>query len=107
MKLYVVQAIKQGEITYKAVNDEIEESPHLSKTILKGCRDNSPPTNKKKALIKKMEDKIREVSKLTEVRNAAREKDEGKKKGRLASQSEMSEGESLSKTVRIVSPKMK
>ena len=54
-----------------------------------------------------MEDKIREVSKHTEVREAAREREEGKKKGRLASQSEMSEGESLSKTVRIVSPKIK
>ena len=79
----------------------------MSKTILKGCRENSLLSNKKKAQLKKIEERVKEVSKDLDVREAARERDDGKKKGRLASQSEMSEGESQSKTVRTVSPKVK
>ena len=105
IKQYVVQAIKQGEISYKTVNDEIEETPFMTKTVLKGCRENSLLSNKKKAQFKKIEDRVKEVSKDSSVREAAKDKEEGKKKGRLASQSEMAERESQSKTVQIVSPK--
>ena len=36
LKIYVIEAIKQGEITYKVMNDELEESPILSDSVLKG-----------------------------------------------------------------------
>ena len=62
--------------------------------------------NKKKARLSKLEDRLREMSKRTTIREAAKEVEEGKKKGRLASQTEMSGEESLPKTVRIVSPKV-
>ena len=52
-----------------------------------------------------MEDKVKEVSKDSLVREAARDGDKGKKKGRLASQSEMAERESQTKSVQTVSPK--
>ena len=78
----------------------------MTKTVLKGCRENSLLTNKKKAQFKKIEDRVKEVSKDSSVREAAKDKEEGKKKGRLASQSEMAERESQSKTVRTVSPKL-
>ena len=107
LKSYVIQAVVQGEITYKAINDKIEETPELGKMILKGCKENSPPSNKKKSILKKLEVKIKEVSKLTEVKEAVREREEGKKKGRLASPTKMSGEESLSKTVRVISPKIK
>ena len=103
MKQYVVQAIKQKQITYGIVNDEIEESPIMGKTILKGCRENSLKSNTKKAKFKKVEDRIMQVSKDPLIREEAREDE--KKNGRLASQSEMTERENLSKTVRTVSPK--
>ena len=106
IKQYVVQAIKQGEILYKTFNDEIEETPFMTKTVLKGCRENSLLSNKKKAQFKNIEDRVKEVSKDSSVREAAKDKEEGKKKGRLASQSEMAERESQSKTVRTVSPKL-
>ena len=54
--------------------------------------------------MKKLEEKLKKVSRDSDVREAARE---GKKKGRLVSQSEMTERETLSKTVRTVSPKIK
>ena len=101
---YVIQAIKQKEITYKTVNDEIDETPFMSKTVLKGCRENCN-SNKKKAQFKKVEDRVTQVSKDPKIREEAAE--EGKKKGRLASQSELAERESLSKTVRTVSPDSK
>ena len=49
VKLYVMQAVKQSEITYKTVNDEVDERPFMSKTVLKGCRENSLLSNRKKA----------------------------------------------------------
>ena len=50
---YVIQAIKQREITYRTVNDEIDETPFMSKTILKGCRENSLLSNKKRHNLKR------------------------------------------------------
>ena len=54
-----------------------------------------------------MKDQVTKVSRDPDVRAAARDRDDDKKKGRLASQSDMTERESQSKLVRIVSPKMK
>ena len=104
VKQYVVEAIKQGEITFKIQNDEVEESPVMSDTILKGCRENAL-SQKKKSKLRKISDFVKEVSRDPEVKAAAKEKDDDKKKGRLASQSEMTVGENLSKSVRTVSPK--
>ena len=106
VKQYVVEAIKQGEIMYKVQNDEIEESPVMTETVLKGCRENAL-SNKKKSKLRKINEYVKEVSRDPDVRAAAKEKDDDKKKGRLASQSEMTEGEKLSKSVRTVSPKIK
>ena len=106
LKLYVIEAIKQGEITYKTLNDEIEESPILSTNILKVCKENALD-NKKRSKYNKMKDQVTKVSRDPDVRAAARDRDDDKKKGRLASQSDMTERESQSKLVRIVSPKMK
>ena len=106
VKLYVVEAIKQSEITYKVQNDEIDESPIMSETVLKGCKENAQ-SNHKKSKLRKLTDRVKEVSKDPDVRAAAREREDDKKKGRLASQSDMTEGEKLSKSVRTVSPKMK
>ena len=47
VKQYVVEAIKQSEITYKVQNDEMEESPIMSETVLKGCRENAQSNHKK------------------------------------------------------------
>ena len=101
----MIQAIKQKEITYKVVNDGIEESPSMSDIVLKGCRENSRRSNKKKAQYKKVEDRVLQVSKDPKIREEAA--DEGKKKGRLASQTELAERDTLSKTVRTVSPVLK
>ena len=104
LKLYVIEAIKQGEITYKFLNDEIEESPILSDGILKVCRENAQ-SNQKNGKYNKIKDHVTKVS--SQRKAAAREREDDKKKGRLASQSDMTERETLSKLVRIVSPKMK
>ena len=106
LKLYVIEAIKQGEITYKFLNDEIEESPILSDGILKVCRENAQ-SNQKKGKYNKIKDQVTKVSRDPDVKAAAREREDDKKKGRLASQSDMTERETLAKLVRIVSPKMK
>ena len=106
LKGYVIEAIKQGEITYKTQNDEIEESPILSSNVLKACRE-SAVKNRNRTKYNKMIDQVTKVSKDPNVRAAARDKDDSKKKGRLASQSDMTERESQIKLVRIVSPKMK
>ena len=51
LKQYVVQAIKQGAITFRTVNDEIEETPDITKFALKGCREIlSIPTTRKQSL---------------------------------------------------------
>ena len=105
VKLYVIQAIKQKEITYKIINDEIDESPIMSKTVLKGCRENSLLSNRKKTQFKKVEDRVLQVSRDPKIREEAEE--EGKKKGRLVSQSEMTERDNLAKTVRTISPVLK
>ena len=75
----------------------------MGKTVLKGCRENSLTSNTKKAKFKKVEDRVMQVSKDPLIREEAKE--DVKKKGRLASQSEMAERENLSKTVRTVPPK--
>ena len=102
VKLYVIQAIKQGEITFKTVHDEVDESPFLSKSVLKGCKENSLLSNRKKAQYKKVEDKVLQVSRDPIVREEAAE--EGKKKGRLVSESELTERENLAKIVQTASP---
>ena len=106
VKLYVVEAIKQSEITYKVQNDEIDESPIISETVLKGCKENAQ-SNQKRSKLKKLNDRVKEVSRDPDVRAAAIESEDEKKKGRLASQSDMTDGETSSKLVRTVSPKMK
>ena len=106
IKLYVIEAIKQSEITYQVEKGEIEESPIISDTVLKGCKEHAQ-SQKKRSKLTKLNDRVKEVSRDPEVRAAARERDDGKKKGRLASQSDMTEGETLSKLVRTISPKMK
>ena len=68
-----MQAIKQSEITYRTVNDEIDETPFMTKTVLKGCRENSLLSNKKKAQFKKVEDRVIQVSKDPFVREEAKE----------------------------------
>ena len=60
LKLYVIEAIKQGEITYKVMNDELEESPILSDNILKGCKENATD-NKKKGKYNKLKDLVTKV----------------------------------------------
>ena len=102
----VIEAIKQGEITYKTLNDEIEKSPILSDSILKVCKKNAQ-NNQKKGKYNKIKDQVTKVSRDPDVRAAAREREDDKKKGRLASQSDMTERETQPKLVRIVSPKMK
>ena len=77
----------------------------MSDIVLKGCRENSRRSNKKKAQYKKVEDRVLQVSKDPKIREEAA--DEGKKKGRLASQTELEERETLSKTFRTVSPVLK
>ena len=84
------------------MNDEVEETPILSKTVLKVCKENQFLSNKKKAQYKKVEERVLQVSKDPVVRAEAAE--EGKKKGRLVSQSELTERDSLTKTVRTTSP---
>ena len=106
LKLYVIEAIKQSEIVYKVQNDEMEESPILSDNVLKVCKENAQ-SNQKKGKYNKLKDLVTKVSRDPIVKAAAREREDVKKKGRLASQSDMTEGESQSKLVRIVSPKMK
>ena len=69
----------------------------MSKSILKGCKENSLLSNRKKALYKKVEERVLQVSKDTTVREEAAE--EGRKKGRLVSESELTERENLFKTV--------
>ena len=105
VNLYVIQAIKMEEITFRRENDEIDESPILSKATLKGSNENSLRSNRTKARYAKLEEKIKQVSADPRIREEAAE--EGKKKGRLASQSELTERDSLSKTVRTESPKSK
>ena len=74
----------------------------MSKTVLKGCRENSLLSNRKKTQFKKVEDRVLQVSRDPKIREEAEE--EGKKKGRLASQSEMTERDNSAKTVRTISP---
>ena len=107
IKLYVIEAIKQGEILYKVQNDEIEESPIIAETVLKGCKEHAQFSNQKKSKLNKIRERVREVSRDPEVRAAARDKEDDKKKGRLATEADMTEGETLSKSVRTISPKMK
>ena len=59
----------------------------------------------KKSQFKKVEERVLQVSKDPKVREEAEE--EGKKKGRLVSQSELTERDSLVKTVRTTSPTTK
>ena len=106
LKLYVIEAIKQGEITYKTLNDEIEESPILSDNVLKVCKENVL-NNQKRSKYNKIKDQVTKVSRDPDVRAAARDRDDDKKKGRLVSQSDMTERETQSKMVRIVSQKIK
>ena len=80
LKSYVILAIVQGEITYRSINDEVEKTPILGKMILKGFKDGSPMSNKKKAKLGKLEDRLKEMSKQTFVKEAAREREEGRKK---------------------------
>ena len=63
--------------------------------------------NRKRSKYNKMIDQITKVSKDPDVRAAARDRDNSKKKGRLAFQSDMTERESQTMLVRVVSPKMK
>ena len=106
LKTYVDEAIKQGVITYKVRNDDIEESPELSESVLRGCKE-SINDNVKKSKYKKLMDRINKISRYSDIREETGKKEEGKKKGRLASESEMSENAPNSKLVRKVSPKMK
>ena len=46
VKLYVIQAIKQGEIMFNSVNDDVGGSPVLSKAALRACRENSLLSNR-------------------------------------------------------------
>ena len=93
------------EITFKSEGDDEEESVVLSTATLKGCRENSLLSQTKKRRFNGLEDKVKRLSKDPKIRKEAEE--EGKKKGRLVSQSELSERESESKTVRTVSPVLK
>ena len=102
VKAYVIQAIRLKEITYKTMNDEVEETPILFETVLKVCKENQLLSNKKKSQYKKVEERVLQVSKDPVVWAEAAE--EGKKKGRLVSQSELTERDSLTKTVRTTSP---
>jgi hypothetical protein len=52
------------------------------------------------------EERIRERWRKASTMEAVKEMEEGKKRGRLTSQTETSEEESLPKTVRVVSPKI-
>ena len=74
----------------------------MSKAVLKVCRENSLLSNRNKSQFKKVEDRVLQVSKDQKIREEA--EDEGKKKGRLVSQSELTERDSLAKTSRTVSP---
>ena len=106
LKTYVVEAIKQAEITYKVRNDDLEESPDLSDSVLKGCKE-SVNDNGKKSKYNKLMDRATKMSRDPIIRAEAGNKVEGKKKGRLASESDMTERASNPKTNRKVSPKMK
>ena len=55
VRLYVVEAIKQSEITYRVLNDELEESPVLSEAVLRGCREQAR-SSQKKARLRKITD---------------------------------------------------
>ena len=107
LKSYVVEAIKLEEITYKVRNDDLDESPELSVNVMKGCKDSIDGNNGKKTKYNKLIDRAIKMSKDPIIRTEAGNKIEGKKKGRLASESDMSERASNPKTNRKVSPKMK
>ena len=106
LKSYVVEAIKLEEITYKVRNDDLEESPELSVSVMKGCKD-SINDNGKKSKYNKLMDRAFKMSKDPIIRTEAGNKIEGKKKGRLASEADMSERASNPKTNRKFSPKQK
>ena len=106
LKTYVVEAIKQAEITYKVRNDDLEESPDLSDSVLKGCKE-SVNDNGKKSKYKKLMDLVTKISRDPNIRAEAGKKEDGKKKGRLASESDMTERAPNPKLVRKVSPKKK
>ena len=106
LKSYVVEAIKLAEITYKVRNDDLEESPELSESVLKGCKE-SVNDNGKKSKYNKLMDRVTKISRDPIIRAEAGNKVEGKKKGRLASESDMTERASNPKTNRKFSPKMK
>jgi hypothetical protein len=106
LKRYTVQAIVQKEITFKSVRGEEEKTPVIGKSVLKGSKEGSPMSNKKKVRMNKVEERIRDMCKKASTMEAVREMEEGKKRGRLTSQTETSEEESLPKAVRVVSPKL-
>ena len=68
---YVVQAIPIGEITYKVLNYEVDETPILSKLVLKGSKDNAN-SNKKKSLYAKLEGRFTGSS-VTSLRDSLTE----------------------------------
>ena len=70
--MYAILAIVQGEITFKSINGEEEKTPILGKTIFKGTKEGSPMNNKKRARLGKLEDRLREMSKQTFIKEAAR-----------------------------------
>ena len=106
LKSYVVEAIRLEESTYKVRNDDLDESPELSVNVMKGCKDNIDGNGKKTKYNKLMERAIK-MSKDPIIRTEAGNKIEGKKKGRLASESDLLERASNPKTNRKFSPKMK
>ena len=113
IKTYVVEAIKQAEITYKVKNNDIEESSELSDSILRACKDivhekgGRENVNKNKSKFNKLMDRVTKMSNDPNIRAEAGKREEGRKKGRLASESDMMEKASNPKQVRKSSPKMK
>ena len=61
LKSYVVEAIKLAEITYKVRNDDLEESPELSESVMKGCKE-SINNNGKKSKYNKLMDRAFKMS---------------------------------------------
>ena len=85
------------EITFVKEGNDDEEKVLLSDATLKGCRENSLLSLKKKRRFNSLEDKVKRLSKDPKIRKEA--EGEVRKKGRLASQSELADRDSQTKTV--------
>lgn len=103
VRQYTVKAIRDGEITYKHVNNT--ETTVLSKKVLKGCKENSVSSSGKKKQFKKIEGKVLAYSEDAAVRREALEGRTISSKVRTFSESDLEDdGTEPAKVSRTSSP---